>query len=134
MRELNLIIPRLRNNGTHCWAIATSISVLATFHHIFHPNYPQPMQEGQGQFVHQFLALLNSAREPVDPLRLFETLVRELLPRINPAEVLHQYQASELLLDSFFEDPLTGPGCPFFQFLQPETGGNATFYPMTFLS
>ena len=103
----------------HSWANATCTAILAPFHHIFQPNYPQPMED-QGQFSHQFLALLNSATSVINPLRMYQTLAREHLTELNYDYVMNEYQNAELFIDGVTDNPLTGPGSPYFNFLLQE--------------
>ena len=53
---------------------------------------PDPM-DGDGTFVPQFLALLNSASEIVNPLNLLRSLAREHLSALNDYDgIMTQYQ------------------------------------------
>ena len=77
------------------------------------------MQDDQGTFVQQFLELLDSATEIVNPLNLYRALIREHLNALDFEDTMSQYQAVELFLDAFVQSPETGPGCPYFNFMQP---------------
>ena len=71
--------------------------MLAIFHHIFQPDYPEPM-EGNGTFLPQFLNLLNGATEIVNPLNMYRALFREHLNVMNFNDLMTQYQGVELYL------------------------------------
>ena len=93
MRQLQLVIPRFQNRGTWCWANSSLVAVLAVLNHTYgQQGIPDPM-EGDGTFVPQFLALLNSASEIVNPLNLLRSLAREHLSALNDYDgIMTQYQ------------------------------------------
>ena len=79
------------------------------------------MEDDQGGFVPQFLEILNSPAEFVNPINLYQSLVREHLNVLDFDYVMTRYQNAELYLDGFDHSPrITGPGCPYFNFLQPQ--------------
>ena len=99
---------------------ATTVAVMAIFHHIYYPNYPEPMEDDGGTFVIQFLSHFNSATDVVNPLNMYRALIREHLGAMNFHEIMTQYQAVELYLDAFEDSPaITGRGNDFFNFMAP---------------
>ena len=85
------------------------MAVMAIFHHIYYPNYPESMEDDGGTFVTQFLSHFNSATDVVNPLNMYRALIREHLGAMNFHEIMTQYQAVELYLDAFEDSPaITG--------------------------